>query len=60
MSPNNVRQKAEKYRVLFGKMFVQSSLTGSKGLDVKMKHSTIRDLLAFFGELAEPRAEGKE
>jgi hypothetical protein len=54
VSPGHIRAKAEKYRKLFAPMFVQSSLHASRGVDVHIKHSTLRDLLRFLAAVAEP------
>lgn len=52
MSPNQVKTKAQKYYDLLKPMFVSSSLRACKGVDVHIKHKTIRDLLHFFAELS--------
>jgi hypothetical protein len=60
MSPGHIRAKAEKYRALIVPMFVNSSLHASKGIDVHIKHSTLRDLLALLAAVAEPTGANRE
>lgn len=57
VSPNQVKTKAAKYRDLLKPMFVNSSLHACKGVQVHIKHKTIRDLLHFFAELAGEKEE---
>lgn len=52
MSPNQIKTKAAKYRDLLKPMFVNSILHACKGVQVHIKHKTIRDLLHFFTELS--------
>lgn len=59
MSPNQIKTKAEKYRKEFAQMFVVSSLKGGKGIELHVKHSTIRDLLNFFSELSGTDTQGE-
>ncbi len=54
MSPGHIRAKADKYRKIVGQMFVASSLHASKGVDVHIKHSTLRDLLSLLDAIVKP------
>jgi hypothetical protein len=60
MSPGHIKAKAEKYRKQVGQMFVASSLNASKGVDVHIKHSTLRDLLALLSAIADPPSASRE
>ena len=53
MSPNHIKSKARKYYDLLKPMFIASHMKAGAGVDVHIKHKTIKDLLNLFGELAE-------
>ena len=52
MSPNHIKAKARKYYNMLEPMFIASHMSAGAGVDVHIKHKTIRDLLNLFGEIA--------